>query len=122
MEFGGGEGGVGGWVEGIYVLSNDMSNDAHLAQLSTSRMRFIRPRSIQIRPAQKTPGPVPFARLVVAAELVVVDGPVCLVQRIRSIRASVVCQPRRNRDACAGEQQRLARIVVALEGRRGVCL
>lgn len=91
MEFGGGEVGVGEGVEGIYVLSNNMSHDPHVPQFPTSSMCPIRPRSLQIRPAQKTPGPIPFPRLVAVAELVVVDGSIALVQRVGSICASVVC-------------------------------
>jgi hypothetical protein len=102
----------------VRTLCNDAPNHAHSSQLSTSSMRIVWPRLVQVGPAQKTPGPVPLARFVALAELVEVDGLVRLVQRIRPIGAAIVSQARCYRYARTGEQQRLAMLVHALCRRR----
>jgi hypothetical protein len=53
-------------------------------------MRIIRLRPLQIRPSEETPSPVAFARGVALAELVVVDGAIGFVQRVRAIGAAVI--------------------------------
>lgn len=76
------------------TLRDYASTNSQLAQLPDSGMGFVRPCLVQRRPAQETPGPVPFPCLVVRRELVVVYRSVGLVQRVRAIGAPVVCQAR----------------------------
>lgn len=70
-------------------------------------MRFVWLCTIQIRPTQKAPRPIPLPRFMILTELIEVDWPIRLVQRIRPIRATIVRQPRCYRYAGPGKQQRL---------------
>ena len=90
------------------TLCYHAAHHTQASQLPTRIVRYIRPRAIQIRPAEETPRPIPFPRLMVLAELIVVDRFIRLVQRVRAIRASIVRQARCYRDAGASKQQRLS--------------
>lgn len=139
VEFDGGEGRVRGWMEGVDVwscgisftrafdcqerrdvrtLCNHASYHAHLAQVSTRAMCIVRPRPFEVRPAQETPGPVSFARLMVLAEFIEVDWLIRLVQCIRPILSSIVCQARCYRYARARKQQCLSILADTLRRRR----
>jgi hypothetical protein len=93
---------------GKRTLRDQPPYNAHPSQLPARLVRPIRLRLIQRRPAQEASSPISLPRLVILTELVEVDRPVRLVQRIRPFRAAIVCQPGRYRYACAGEEQRLA--------------
>ena len=105
-----------GW-DGMAVwltLRDDALDGAHLTQPLHCHVARVRSGSVQVRPAQETPGPVSLARFMAADELVVVDRSVRLVQGVGPRRAAVVGQARCDRYAGAGEEDGLR---AAIRGR-----
>lgn len=148
MKLDGGEGGVGGQVEAVDVwcsqpgelsrsrrqrgeeekrgeerrggrtLCDDGADSAQLSQLLDGSMPRVRLCLAHAGPPQEAPRPVPLAHLVLLAELMVVDGPVRLVQRVGALCAAVVGQPRGHAEPCAREQQRLSATSLPIAGAR----
>lgn len=100
------------------TLCDDASHDAQLPESRDGLMPRIGPCLDQIGPAQEGARPVAFARLVVFAKFVIVDGAVRLVQRIGAAGASIVCQSGGNRQARARQEERPAMGTVTIEYRR----
>ena len=97
--------GVDGGRTGGRTLGDDRAHNAQLPEPCDGSVSWVWPRLAHVGPAQEAPGPVPLAHLVVLAELIVVDGPVRLVQGVGALGPAVVGQARGDADACAGEQQ-----------------
>lgn len=99
----------------MLTLGDNTSQNTHLPQSLHGPVRTIRPRLVQIGPSQEAPRPITLPSLMIAYELVVIDGAVCFVQRIRPASTTIVRQARCHRYACTGEQDSLA--VSGLDGR-----
>ena len=68
-------------------------------------MTCIRPRIMQVCPAEKASRPVSFPSFVILAEFVVVNWPIAPVQRVCPIVASIVSKTRCNRYSCTTQEQ-----------------
>ena len=78
-------------VEGL-TLRYDAPNNAHIPQLFHSQMSGIWSGAMEVRPAQEASRPVSFARLMVAAKLVIVYRSVRFIQGVCAAFSAVVCQ------------------------------
>lgn len=89
----------------IRTLCDHSRNTTNLSQRLNCQMCRVRSRSMQIRPSEETSSPVAFACLVVCCEFMIVDWTVGLVEPVCAVIASVVCETRCDRDACAAENE-----------------
>lgn len=91
-----------------HTLRDHALHDTELSELCNGLVPCIRPSLQHVGPSQKAPRPVSLAHLMVLAELIIIDGPIRLVQGIRPLGPSVVGETRGHRYARAREQQRLS--------------
>lgn len=72
------------------TLSNDAADHPKLAQIFDCYVCDIRLRSVQICPSQKASCPVTLAGFMIGDEFIVVDRPVCPIQSICTLSATIV--------------------------------